>query len=206
MKLEQSLKYASVAISMVGQCVLSFPSLFLALLTLSLTLRRRNGKPQVFGYVPVVVAKCGLYLKETAQNTEGIFRVSGSNRRINELQAIFDLPPRYGKDLDWAGYSPHDAASVLRRFLNSMPEPVIPQDLYRNFTAVLREWRSIRSSSRNEEAGIDDLLFQNHLNRSTIPSPPTANSSPSSRRRPATSSSISSTSSPSSPAPPTRIS
>lgn len=57
----------------------------------------------------------------TATQTEGIFRVSGSNKRINQLQAIFDEGPRYGKDLDWSGYSVHDAASVLRRYLNQMP-------------------------------------------------------------------------------------
>lgn len=47
--------------------------------------------------------------------------MSGSNKRINQLQAEFDEPPRYGKDLDWTGYSVHDAASVLRRYLNQMP-------------------------------------------------------------------------------------
>lgn len=101
-----------------------------------------------------------------ATHTEGIFRVSGSNKRINQLQVVFDEPPRYGKDFDWTGYSVHDAASVLRRYLNSLPvrshlpqllsatppsrrrvdafvvphlqEPVIPAGLYLDFTAVLR--------------------------------------------------------------------
>lgn len=80
-----------------------------------------------------------MMLKETATETEGIFRVSGANKRINQLQEIFDNPPRYGKDLDWTGYSVHDAASVLRRFLNAMPEPVIPESLFRDFVTVLRE-------------------------------------------------------------------
>ncbi|KAI5475539.1 Rho GTPase-activating protein [Pseudohyphozyma bogoriensis] len=113
--LEQSLKYASVAISVVGP----------------------DEKPYIYGYVPVVVAKCGMMLKETATATEGIFRVSGSNKRINQLQEVFDSAPRYGKDLDWSPYTQHDAASILRRFLNSMPEPVIPQHLYVLFTDVL---------------------------------------------------------------------
>lgn len=52
--------------------------------------------------------------------------MSGSNKRINQLQALFDEPPRYGKDLDWTGYSVHDAASVLRRYLNQMPVSVHP--------------------------------------------------------------------------------
>lgn len=120
-RLEESLQYASVAISMVAP----------------------DGKQYVYGYVPIVVAKCGMMLKETgtltsysssqlvvllinppptaATQTEGIFRVSGSNKRINQLQAVFDQPPRYGKDFDWTGYSVHDAASVLRRYLNSLP-------------------------------------------------------------------------------------
>ncbi|GAA5858702.1 hypothetical protein JCM1840_006519 [Sporobolomyces johnsonii] len=122
--LEQSLQYASVAISMVAP----------------------DGKQYVYGYVPIVVAKCGMMLKETATQTEGIFRVSGSNKRINQLQAVFDEPPRYGKDFDWTGYSVHDAASVLRRYLNSLPEPVIPAGLYLDFTAVLQRPQPIADS------------------------------------------------------------
>ncbi|KDE09844.1 hypothetical protein MVLG_00242 [Microbotryum lychnidis-dioicae p1A1 Lamole] len=113
---EQSLKYAAVAISTVSA----------------------DGKPYVYGYVPIVVAKCGMMLKESATATEGIFRVSGSNKRINQLQELFDQPPRYGKDLDWAGFTVHDAASVLRRYLNMMPEPVIPANLYVDFVHVLQ--------------------------------------------------------------------
>lgn len=44
--------------------------------------------------IPVVVAKCGLYLKEHATEVEGAFRVSGSAKRMRELQAIFDTGPR----------------------------------------------------------------------------------------------------------------
>ncbi|SCV73467.1 BQ2448_7393 [Microbotryum intermedium] len=113
---EQSLKYAAVAISTASA----------------------DGKPYVYGYVPIVVAKCGMMLKESATATEGIFRVSGSNKRINQLQELFDQPPRYGKDLDWAGFTVHDAASVLRRYLNMMPEPVIPANLYVDFVHVLQ--------------------------------------------------------------------
>ena len=50
----------------------------------------------VCGFVPVVVAKCGLHLKETATETEGTFRISGSAKRMKELQAIFETPPKVG--------------------------------------------------------------------------------------------------------------
>jgi RhoGAP domain len=70
---------------------------------------------------------------------EGIFRLSGSARRIGELQHLFDIPPLYGSQLDWQGYSIHDAANVLRRFLNSLPDPVITHKSYNDFRNVLGE-------------------------------------------------------------------
>ncbi|KAF8907295.1 hypothetical protein CPB84DRAFT_1744675 [Gymnopilus junonius] len=111
--LRDSLKYASVQISTANA----------------------NGELYVWGYIPVVVAKCGLYLKENATEVPGTFRVSGSNKRMRELQAVFETPPRYGKSLDWKkeSYTTHDVASVFRRYLTQMPEPVIPYDMYHLF-------------------------------------------------------------------------
>lgn len=73
-----------------------------------------------------------------ATNVEGIFRLSGSEKRIKELRTIFDSPDRYGKGLDWAGYTVHDAANVLRRYLNQLPEPIVPLALYHQFREPLR--------------------------------------------------------------------
>ncbi|KZT67955.1 Rho GTPase activation protein [Daedalea quercina L-15889] len=115
--LKESLKYASVQISTANA----------------------NGELYVWGYIPVVVAKCGLYLKENATEVEGTFRVNGSNKRMRELQAAFESPPRYGKNLDWKKehYTTHDVASVFRRYLTQMPEPVIPHDMYHYFRDTL---------------------------------------------------------------------
>ncbi|KAI0351696.1 Rho GTPase activation protein [Trametes cingulata] len=115
--LNESLKYASVQISTANA----------------------NGELYVWGYIPVVVAKCGLYLKENATEVEGTFRVNGSNKRMRELQAAFETPPRYGKNLDWKKehYTTHDVASVFRRYLTQMPEPVIPHDMYHLFRDAL---------------------------------------------------------------------
>jgi hypothetical protein len=54
------------------------------------------------------------------------------------LVNIFDSPDRYGKGLDWDGYTVHDAANVLRRYLNQLPEPIVPLDLYERFRDPLR--------------------------------------------------------------------
>ncbi len=64
--------------------------------------------------------------------------MSGSEKRIKELKLAFDSPDRYGKGLVWEGYTVHDAANVFRRYLNDLPEPVVPLDLYEEFREPLR--------------------------------------------------------------------
>ncbi|KAB8263165.1 hypothetical protein BDV32DRAFT_136221 [Aspergillus pseudonomiae] len=114
--LNVSIKYANVAISLTND----------------------NGESFIYGYVPIVVAKCGVFLKEKATDVEGIFRLNGSAKRIKDLQEIFDSPERYGKGLDWTGYTVHDAANVLRRYLNQLPEPIVPLEFYERFREPLR--------------------------------------------------------------------
>ena len=68
-----------------------------------------------------------------ATDVEHIFATSGSPKRIQELQPKFDHPPRYGKGLDWTGYTVFDAGSILVRYLLQLPEPVIPLNFYERF-------------------------------------------------------------------------
>ncbi|KAF1831914.1 RhoGAP-domain-containing protein [Decorospora gaudefroyi] len=112
----QSIPYANVAISLFNE----------------------HGESYIYGYVPIVVAKCGVFLKEKATDVEGIFRLAGSEKRIKELKAAFDTPPRYGKGLDWSGYTVHDAANILRRYFNNLPEPIIPLQHYDPFRQPLQ--------------------------------------------------------------------
>ncbi|KAL4806242.1 hypothetical protein BDV18DRAFT_160309 [Aspergillus unguis] len=118
--LKVSIKYANVAISLTND----------------------NGESFIYGYVPIVVAKCGVFLKEKATDVEGIFRLNGSAKRIKDLQEIFDSPERYGKGLDWTGYTVHDAANVLRRYLNQLPEPIVPLEFYERFREPLRKFQT----------------------------------------------------------------
>ncbi|EKG16805.1 hypothetical protein MPH_06008 [Macrophomina phaseolina MS6] len=114
--LQDSIKYANVAISLFNE----------------------EGESYIYGYVPIVVAKCGVFLKEKAVDVEGIFRLSGSEKRIKELREAFNSPDRYGKGLDWTGYTVHDAANILRRYFNQLPEPIIPLEFYELFREPLR--------------------------------------------------------------------
>ncbi|KAI9322241.1 Rho GTPase activation protein [Dichotomocladium elegans] len=116
--LAESIKYARVSISYIDD---------------------RTGK-KCYGAIPVIVAKCGSFLKEEALAVKGIFRLCGNAKRIGVLQAIFDSPDHgYGIKLDWRGYTTYDAASVLRRFLNCLPEPVITHDHYHLFKEMINK-------------------------------------------------------------------
>ncbi|XTI87510.1 RhoGAP-domain-containing protein [Cenococcum geophilum] len=104
----------------------------------AISLFNDGGESYIYGYVPIVVAKCGVFLKEKATDVEGIFRLAGSEKRIKELKHQFDTPDRFGKGLDWTGYTVHDAANILRRYFNQLPEPIIPLDFYERFRQPLR--------------------------------------------------------------------
>ena len=75
-----------------------------------------------------------------ATDVEGIFRLSGSAKRIKDLQTVFNSPERFGKGLDWTGYTVHDAANILRRYLNQLPEPIVPLLFYQRFRDPLRPY------------------------------------------------------------------
>ena len=116
----------------------------------SISLTDPNGEQFIYGHIPIVVAKCGVYLKEHATGIEGIFRVSGSAKRMRDLQRLFNTPPRYGKGLDWSGFNVHDAANVLRRYLNHLPEPIVPLEFYEQFRKPLRNSPSILEYIENK--------------------------------------------------------
>lgn len=114
--LKQSISYANVAISLTNE----------------------HGRSYIYGYVPIVIAKCGVFLKEKGTEIHGIFRLPGSSKRIKELERIFDSPDRYGKGLNWEGYTVHDAGSIFRRYINNLPEPVIPLSFYERYRDPIR--------------------------------------------------------------------
>jgi GTPase-activating protein SAC7 len=148
--LAESIRYANVAISLTNE----------------------QGESFIYGYVPIVVAKCGVFLKEKgkfvsrfvrhpltcvlATDVEGIFRLSGSAKRIKDLQVIFNSPDRYGKGLDWTGYTVHDAANILRRYLNQLPEPIVPLNFYDKFRDPIRSHQAQAvgdTDGQNNDAG-----------------------------------------------------
>ncbi|KAJ7111633.1 Rho GTPase activation protein [Mycena crocata] len=90
-----------------------------------------NEELHLWGYVPVVVATCGLYLKEHATEAPATCLVDGSDEALRELQSVFETPPHYGKCVRWEqeSYTIGDICSIFRRYLSQMPDPVIPYEI-----------------------------------------------------------------------------
>ncbi|KAF4624776.1 hypothetical protein G7Y89_g13393 [Cudoniella acicularis] len=106
----------------------------------SISLADAGGRSYIYGYLPVVVAKIGVYLKEKGTTSEDIFARNGSAVRVHELEMRFDTPgpdQNYGRKLDWTGYSVYEAATCLLRYLKRLPEPVIPYEFYDKCTSIL---------------------------------------------------------------------
>ncbi|CCH43727.1 GTPase-activating protein [Wickerhamomyces ciferrii] len=111
-----------------------------------------------YGRIPLLVGKCGSYLKNKGLQTEGIFRVAGASRRVKELQYIFSTPPEYGRKLNWEGYTVHDAASLIRRFLNNLPEPLVPLALYDEFREPVKSRPRILKHIKTRNDSIEKRL------------------------------------------------
>lgn len=116
-----------------------------------------------YGRIPLLVGKCGSYLKEKGLKVEGIFRVAGASRRVKELQYIFSTPPEYGRKLNWEGYTVHDAASLIRRFLNNLPEPLVPLDLYEQFREPVKQRPRILKHIKARNDTIEKRIRSMHL-------------------------------------------
>lgn len=68
---------------------------------------------------------------------------------MKQLEAAFDSQPRYGKNIDWTGYTVHDAAAILLRFLYRLPESVIVPESYDKFRQPF-----LRSSSLSDKGRV----------------------------------------------------
>ncbi|KAL1427158.1 hypothetical protein MTO96_017666 [Rhipicephalus appendiculatus] len=86
--------------------------------------------------VPRVINCCLRYLENYGLNTVGIFRVSGSKRRVRQLREEFDS----GREvhLDQERPQPHDVAQLLKEYLRDLPQPLLTRDLYQPFLYTQR--------------------------------------------------------------------
>ncbi|KRK04839.1 uncharacterized protein LOC6523714 isoform X1 [Drosophila yakuba] len=85
--------------------------------------------------VPIFVNTCIDYLEEKGLQQVGLFRVSTSKKRVNQLRKEFDKDINFGISVDTC---PHDVATLLKEFLRDLPEPLLCNTLYLTFLKTQR--------------------------------------------------------------------
>ncbi|BFZ61738.1 hypothetical protein YB2330_002813 [Saitoella coloradoensis] len=76
--------------------------------------------------LPRVVRDVINYLRAEGLNVEGIFRRSPSSAVLKQVKSAYDRD----QNISLSDYDPFLAASLLKLYLRSLPEPIIPADLY----------------------------------------------------------------------------
>ena len=79
------------------------------------------------GQLPVVVEQCIELLRAKGLGLEGVLRVGGSKKRMEEYKLAFDMlgEAALGNETDM-----HTVAGLLKMYLRELPLPLIPQALY----------------------------------------------------------------------------
>ncbi|EMC98508.1 hypothetical protein BAUCODRAFT_58175, partial [Baudoinia panamericana UAMH 10762] len=83
--------------------------------------------------LPIIITKCGSFLKQKGQEEVGLFETASCPERLQGLRSKFESPPKYGKNVDWKAYCIKDAANLLSLYLTELPEPVVPWSMYEQF-------------------------------------------------------------------------
>jgi len=87
--------------------------------------------------IPIVLHECATFLGRNGRlDVAGLFRVSGSERRIQSKIPEFDQAPKYGLGASMEGVTPHDVTAILKRWLRSLPDPIFTRELLPCFLQV----------------------------------------------------------------------
>ncbi|XP_050460314.1 uncharacterized protein LOC126856126 [Cataglyphis hispanica] len=79
--------------------------------------------------VPVILDKCVNFIYAHGMMSEGIYRRSGSSSAVVKLLEAFRRDA-WATQITRNSYTEHDVATVLRRFLRDLPDPLFPAKIH----------------------------------------------------------------------------
>ncbi|KAI9264726.1 Rho GTPase activation protein [Sporodiniella umbellata] len=89
--------------------------------------------------VPGILARCFSEIEKNGLKVEGIFRKSGSTAIINQLQKHFEnVEDPFALTLP-ENINGHSMAGLLKRYLQQLPEPVIPKHYQKQFLSAFED-------------------------------------------------------------------
>jgi len=83
--------------------------------------------------IPHLIYQVMDYLTLSAMDEQGIFRISGNVKVLQELKSKFEA----SGTVDLSKYSAFDAAALVKMYFRNLPEPITTFKLYRSFCSVM---------------------------------------------------------------------
>jgi hypothetical protein len=100
---------------------------------LELAMKRPENKNKT---IPLIIEETVDYLNEEGFDAEGIFRKCGRHSDVIYLNAIFENGLKFQKD---RFKDPNAISVVLKRYLTSLPEPILTYKLYEEFMGAMHK-------------------------------------------------------------------
>jgi Rho GTPase-activating protein 21/23 len=84
-------------------------------------------------YVPLLIARCTSIVESKGLSVIGIYRIPGNTAAISALHELVNrgMDEQMLKDPRWEDVNV--VSSLLKLFLRSLPDPLLPNDLYQHF-------------------------------------------------------------------------
>lgn len=89
---------------------------------------------------------------------EGVYRVSGSHKSVNELQKQYDRK----RDPDLSTYEPFVVTGMFKKYLTTLPEPLMTFELYDSFLSATKI-RNKNERIRSIRQLVKELPQQNYF-------------------------------------------
>ncbi|XP_063817823.1 protein FAM13C isoform X2 [Pseudophryne corroboree] len=112
------------------------------------------------GDVPLVIKEAVEYLSTYGLEHKGLFRITGSQKKVLALKAMYDE----GEKVDLSQEGDIDSvASLLKLFLKELPEGVIPETIQPAFISVYKEFSSHMDKCTEELKHLIEDLNSSHF-------------------------------------------
>ncbi|GAN04320.1 hypothetical protein MAM1_0060c03780 [Mucor ambiguus] len=113
--------------------------------------------------IPGILGRCFHEIEEKGLDIEGIFRKSGSAAAVNQLQAQFEENHNPFLVKVPSTISTHSLAALFKRYLQQLPEPVIPKSYQPLFINTFDEEKCSKETLKRRLKEICKTLPHEHL-------------------------------------------
>lgn len=130
-----------------------------------------QNQPKAANGVPIVIEACLRYFSMSALDCQGLFRVPGNVRRVDEMWAHMERHPCARLSVNGISmfmlkhpeYTPYDAASFLKRFIGSVcREPVVTYMCYQPLLELIQQQVPAHLIGEKYKRIIGQLLVPDH--------------------------------------------